>query len=68
MIKKESAASASIASEKIKQTAEAVKNVTNKLGESVSETIKGAAETEFIKGSKEKVLFYINTFFTCFVI
>ncbi|KAF9289443.1 protein translocase subunit [Mortierella alpina] len=52
---KESAASANIATEKIKQTAEQLKKATGKLGETVSETLKGAAENEFVKGSKEKI-------------
>ncbi|KAF9108530.1 protein translocase subunit [Mortierella sp. GBA35] len=51
---KESAAGAGVASEKLKQTAEQLKKATEKLGETVSETLKGAAENEFIKGSKEK--------------
>ena len=51
----ESAASANIATEKIKQTAEQLKKATGKIGETVSETLKGAAENEFVKGSKEKV-------------
>jgi import inner membrane translocase subunit TIM44 len=33
-----------------------LKKATDKLGETVSETLKGAAENEFIKGSKEKVM------------
>lgn len=44
-----------MASEKIKQTAEQFKKATEKIGETVSETLKGAAENEFVKGSKEKV-------------
>lgn len=52
---KESAAGASVATEKLKQTAEQFKKATDKLGETVSETLKGAAENEFIKGSKEKI-------------
>ncbi|KAF9939477.1 protein translocase subunit [Mortierella antarctica] len=52
---KESAASANIATEKIKQTAEQLKKATGKIGETVSETLKGAAENEFVKGSKEKI-------------
>ncbi|KAF9975642.1 protein translocase subunit [Modicella reniformis] len=52
---KDSAASASVASEKIKQTAEQIKKATGKIGETVSETLKGAVENEFVKGSKEKI-------------
>ncbi|KAF9182511.1 protein translocase subunit [Haplosporangium sp. Z 767] len=51
---KDSAATASVASEKLKQTAEQLKKATGKIGETVSETLKGAAENEFVKGSKEK--------------
>jgi import inner membrane translocase subunit TIM44 len=39
----------------LKQTAEQLKRATGKIGETVSETLKGAAENEFVKGSKEKV-------------
>ncbi|KAG0002474.1 protein translocase subunit [Entomortierella chlamydospora] len=52
---KDGAASAGIATEKIKQTAEQLKKATGKIGETVSETLKGAAENEFVKGSKEKI-------------
>ncbi|KAG0088943.1 protein translocase subunit [Podila epicladia] len=52
---KESAASASVVTEKLKQTAEAAKKATEKIGETVTETFKGAAENEFVKGSKEKI-------------
>ncbi|OAQ26507.1 TIM44 subunit of mitochondria import inner membrane translocase [Linnemannia elongata AG-77] len=52
--KAKSAAGASVATEKLKLTAEQFKKATDKLGETVSETLKGAAENEFIKGSKEK--------------
>ncbi|KAF8941234.1 hypothetical protein EDD21DRAFT_364500 [Dissophora ornata] len=52
---KDSAASAGVASEKLKQTAEQLKKATGKIGETVSETLKGAAENEFVKGSKEKI-------------
>ncbi|KAG0372809.1 protein translocase subunit [Mortierella sp. AD032] len=51
---KESAAGAGVATEKLKQTAEQLRKATGKIGETVSETFKGAAENEFIKGSKEK--------------
>ncbi|ORZ20947.1 hypothetical protein BCR41DRAFT_303587 [Lobosporangium transversale] len=43
-----------VATEKIKQTAEHFKKASEKIGETVSETLKGAAENEFVKGSKEK--------------
>ncbi|KAF9908755.1 protein translocase subunit [Linnemannia zychae] len=52
---KESAAGAGVATEKLKQTAEQLRKATGKIGETVSETFKGAAENEFIKGSKEKI-------------
>ncbi|KAF8980528.1 protein translocase subunit [Entomortierella lignicola] len=52
---KEGAASAGIATEKLKQTAEQLRKATGKIGESVSETFKGATENEFVKGSKEKI-------------
>ncbi|KAG0045154.1 protein translocase subunit [Gryganskiella cystojenkinii] len=52
---KESAATASVATEKLKQTAEQLKKATGKISETVSETFKGAAENEFVKGSKEKI-------------
>ncbi|KAF9336842.1 protein translocase subunit [Podila minutissima] len=52
---KESAASANVVTEKLKQTAEAAKKATEKIGETVTETFKGAAENEFVKGSKEKI-------------
>ncbi|KAG0210876.1 protein translocase subunit [Mortierella sp. GBA30] len=52
---KESAATANVATEKLKQTAEQLKKATGKIGETVSETLKGAAENEFVKGSKEKI-------------
>ncbi|KAF9971889.1 protein translocase subunit [Actinomortierella ambigua] len=51
---KEGAASAGVSSEKLKQTAEAVRKATGKVGETVQETLKGASETEFVKASKEK--------------
>ncbi|KAI7820041.1 hypothetical protein BC939DRAFT_399785 [Gamsiella multidivaricata] len=51
---KDGAASAGVATEKLKQTAEQLKKATGKIGETVSETWKGAAENEFVKGSKEK--------------
>ncbi|KAF9358700.1 protein translocase subunit [Mortierella sp. AD094] len=52
---KDGAASAGIATEKLKQTAEQLRKATGKIGETVSETLKGAAENEFVKGSKEKI-------------
>jgi import inner membrane translocase subunit TIM44 len=58
-----------VASEKIKQTAEQFKKATEKIGETVSETLKGAAENEFVKGSKEKVCAqYVTTTWTTPVI
>ncbi|KAG0326943.1 protein translocase subunit [Dissophora globulifera] len=51
---KDGAASASVASEKLKQTAEQLKKATEKISETMSDTFKGAAENEFVKGSKEK--------------
>ncbi|KAF9436507.1 protein translocase subunit [Entomortierella beljakovae] len=52
---KDGAASAGIATEKIKNTAEQLRKATGKLGESVSETLKGASEAEFVKESREKI-------------
>ncbi|KAF9110871.1 protein translocase subunit [Mortierella sp. AM989] len=52
---KDGAASAGIATEKLKQTAEQLRKATGKIGETVSETLKGATENEFVKGSKEKI-------------